>query len=97
MLLRQELQKKLAEDAARQKELSVTSETHDEKGESDSNQIKKYQKIVKLLSARNKVVQFDEIKDIAYKLSIRLRVLRLEMPQILKVVFNDRVFERLQR
>lgn len=90
--LRQELQKKLAEDAARQKEMSIPSGVTDDPSENDNNQVKKYQKVVKALTSRNKVVQHDEIKDIAYKLSIRLRVLRLEIPAILKVVLAHQYF-----
>lgn len=80
----------LAEEAARQKELSVASEITDDKGDNDYNQVKKYQRIVKSLSSRYKSVDIEEIREIAYKLSIRLRVLRVEMPNILKVgIFNQ--------
>lgn len=94
LTLRQDLQKKLADEAARQKELSVASEITDDKGDQDSNQIKKYQRIVKSLSTRYKPVEYEEIKEIAYKLSIRLRVLRIEMPNILKVRTILQVLQR---
>lgn len=93
--LRRELEKKLAADAIKMRDLSYQSEVTDEKGDADqaTNQARRHQKVLKLMAQHNKTVSLEEIKDIAYKLSIRFRVLRLELDSILKVATVKKAFQ----
>lgn len=90
-----ELEKKIAIEAAKNKELSIHSGHTDEKGDTDTNakNARRHQKAIKLMAKHHKTVSYEDIKDVAYRLSIRFRVLRIELSALFKVSLPHQIFQ----
>lgn len=85
--LRKELDT-LERQTATQKELSVASEVTDDRnveGGPDTTHTNRAKKVLQLINSRRKVVTYDDVKPIGYKLSIKFRVYKLGIDTILKV------------
>ncbi len=69
-----------------QKELSVASEiTDDRNPEVDTTTANRAKKVLQLNNLTRRMVTYDDVQHIGYKLSIKFRVYKLSMDTILKV------------